>query len=80
MTRGSYKESLCSWSDPTPARTLLALKKKCDNALSNLTRPVNPAHPYFITASAVKRARIFTRDTIRRIMADSLNMGLKWKR
>jgi len=36
---------------------------------------VDPAHLYFITARAVKRARIFTGDTIKRILVDSLNMG-----
>ncbi len=33
----------------------------------------NPANLYFITTSAVKRASIFQRDVIKRILVDSLN-------
>jgi len=36
---------------------------------------VEPGHLYFITMSAVRRARVFRRDVIRRILVDSLNTG-----
>ena len=37
-------------------------------------RPVfDPTHLYFITTTTVKRARIFRRDVVKRIIADSLN-------
>jgi putative transposase len=37
--------------------------------------PVDPAHLYFITTTAVKRAHVFRRDVIKRILVDSLNTG-----
>jgi REP element-mobilizing transposase RayT len=36
---------------------------------------VDPTHLYFITVSAVRRAHIFRRDVIKRILVDSLNTG-----
>lgn len=36
---------------------------------------IDPAHLYFITASAVQRAHIFRRDVVKRILVDSLNTG-----
>lgn len=45
--------------------------------MPSATWPVHsdPTHLYFITASAVQRARIFRRDVIKRILVDSLNTG-----
>ncbi len=36
---------------------------------------VDPAHLYFVTTSAVRRAHIFQRDLVKRILVDSLNTG-----
>ena len=36
---------------------------------------IDPAHLYFITASAVQQAHVFQRDVIKRILVDSLNTG-----
>jgi REP element-mobilizing transposase RayT len=36
---------------------------------------VDPDHLYFITTSAVRRAQIFRRDVIKRILVNSLNTG-----
>ena len=36
---------------------------------------IDPAHLYFVTASAVRQARVFQRDVIKRILVDSLNTG-----
>ncbi len=45
--------------------------------MPSATWPVHEesAHLYFISTSAVQRANIFTRDTIKRILVDSLSMG-----
>jgi REP element-mobilizing transposase RayT len=35
----------------------------------------DPTHLYFVTMSAVRRAQVFRRDVIKRILVDSLNTG-----